>query len=63
MQAPERFASVMAALVKARVVGSDTVKEIAQEAHANCVEELMSDEEESRAVFDRFSRQLASELE
>jgi hypothetical protein len=53
----------MAALVKAGVLSAEAVREIAQEAHNNCVVELMSDEEETRLVFDRFASQLASELE
>jgi hypothetical protein len=52
----------MAALVKAGVLSAEAVTEIAQEAHNNCVVELMSDEKESRKVFDRFACQFESEV-
>lgn len=51
----------MAALVKAGVITAQEVRDIAQEAHTNCLEELMSDEAESKAIFERFTRQLTAD--
>lgn len=37
------------------------VQQIVQEARSNCIEELMSAEEDCNAVFDRFAKQLSAE--
>lgn len=61
-QAPEKFASVIAALMKVGALGQQEVQLIVQEARANCIDELMSAEEDCSAVFDRFAKQLSADL-
>jgi hypothetical protein len=61
-QAPEKFGSILAVLVRGGVTTRQEVADIVQEAQRNCLEELMNDEEESRAIFERFNRQFTAEL-
>ena len=48
--------------MKVGVVSPSELELLSQEAHLNCLEELMSDAEESKQTFERFRRQLTAEL-
>lgn len=53
---------MIAALMKVGALGQQEVQQIVQEARTNCIEELMSAEEDCSAVFDRFAKQLSADL-
>ncbi len=60
-QAPERFGSLLATLVKVGALSREDLDTIVQEARQNCLVENMNTEEDCERIFGRLMAQLSAE--
>ena len=62
LQAPEKFGSILAVLVKTGALTQEDTLRLTEEAKQNCIVELMSDEQDSAVIFDRFLKKFNTDI-